>query len=607
MTQWEELLKRARTGDDQARNRLLEELRPRMLEQARRWLCGPCLANHQSDVLQSVIRKVLEQGINLPPTLARFLGWLGAMIHNRCMDVWNDEARKPRPLPFPEELKHEDNQTRDQLALLVWQGLQSLPERYRQVLEWAFYDRLSAVEIGRRMSPPISAGAVGVLKQHVADRLKMRAQFVQTPWDMLFKGLERDDIDLVFNGYGWTPQRGLEMNSTIPYGVVRLRLIVRKGEQGPGAIRDWDDLRRPGPNGKPRVGTLRASASEQYLLKQYADDVEIEALGADGTVGVLWMLKQKRLDASVQDEFTAGHYVKHDFPDELEIVGEPRDSPVSGMMVGFTRRDNPELRDRINEALLELMRDGTLKRIYLAYGVWHEGQEKLEDVARHWPPPEEATSADLGWYFWTLLKAAGMTVLLACVSMPGAMLLGLCIALGRVYGPTWLRAPLAVYVEVLRGTPLLLQLFAIYYLLPSAGIFLPAFWAGAIGLAINYSAYESENYRMGLLAVPRGQMEAALTLGMSRWTALRRIILPQACRTVVPAVTNDFIAMFKDTSVCSVIAVVELTGSYHRLLVDQPRLIVPLALLAALLYLMMSYPLALLARRFERRPQLVAA
>ena len=142
----------------------------------------------------------------------------------------------------------------------------------------------------------------------------------------------------------------------------------------------------------------------------------------------------------------------------------------------------------------------------------------------------------------------------------------------------------------------------LYFLLPEFGIFLPAFWAAVIGLAINYSAYESENYRAGILAVPRGQMEAALTLGMTRWTALRHIILPQALRTVVPSVTNDFIALFKDTAVCSVVAVVELTGQYQRLAVAQPQQIFTFALLAAALYLVMSYPLALLARRFERRP-----
>jgi polar amino acid transport system substrate-binding protein len=382
-----------------------------------------------------------------------------------------------------------------------------------------------------------------------------------------------------------------------------MRLIVRKGEGGSGAVRDWDDLRRLADGRKWKVGTLRGSNSEKYLRKHFADHVHIEALGADGTVGVLLALEKGRLDASVQDEFTARHYLKRDFP-KLEIVGEP---VMSSYVVAYTRRDNPALRDRINDALKDLLRSGKLKEIYQAYGVWNEEEEKLEDRWRTWPPRDEPVSEGLGRYTWLLIKAAGVTVLLACTAMPLAMLLGLLIALGRLYGPRWLRLPLAAYVEFLRGTPLLLQLFAIYYLLPDVGIYLPAFWAGVIGLAVNYSAYESEHYRAGLLAVPRGQLEAALTLSMSKWSALWRIILPQALRNVVPSSTNDFIALFKDTAVCSVVAVMELTGQYQRLLVDQPQMIVTFALVTGLLYLLMSYPLALLARRLERRPQLVAA
>jgi polar amino acid transport system substrate-binding protein len=128
-----------------------------------------------------------------------------------------------------------------------------------------------------------------------------------------------------------------------------------------------------------------------------------------------------------------------------------------------------------------------------------------------------------------------------------------------------------------------------------------AFWAGVLGLAINYSAYEAENYRAGLLAIPRGQMEAALSLGMSTPTALWRIIVPQAVRLVIPPVTNDFIALFKDTSVCSVIAVVELTSRYRSLMVNDPHYRLQLGLMTALLYLLMSYPLSLVARRLENR------
>jgi polar amino acid transport system substrate-binding protein len=179
--------------------------------------------------------------------------------------------------------------------------------------------------------------------------------------------------------------------------------------------------------------------------------------------------------------------------------------------------------------------------------------------------------------------------------MPLAMLLGLVIAIGRIYGPIPVRAVLTGYVELIRGTPLMLQLFVLFYLLK-----LPPWVAGIGGLAINYSAYEAEIYRAGLQAIPQGQMEAALALGMSRWMALRRVIIPQAVRIVIPPVTNDFIALFKDTSVCSVITLIELTKEYS-ILANGSGGAIELALAASFLYMMMSLPLSWFSRWSERR------
>jgi polar amino acid transport system substrate-binding protein len=485
------------------------------------------------------------------------------------------------------------------VGLLAWKAFRPAP-REEEVLLWGGDPSGGAPFVWEEPGEHSKLKGFEVeMMEQLRARLHVRTQFVPVSWDMLPQALKRGDIHVIFNGYGWNPQRGREMNATLPYAVLPTRLIVRKGEQ---KIRDWNDLSRPPPGGKWHVGTLRTSSSEKYLKDRFPDTVEVEA-PADGTTGVLLALDKGRLDAAAQDEFTTGYYLRNDFPG-LEPVGAPQ---VPDPVVAYVAHDNPALRDRINDALKDMKRDGTLKKIYQAYGVWNEDEENLEDLWRDWPPRDEPASVGLGRYAWLLLRAAGVTVLLACIAMPLAMLLGLLVALGRMYGPRWLGLLLTAYVEFLRGTPLLLQLFVIYYLLPEVGIYLPAFWAGVIGLAVNYSAYESEHYRAGLLAVPRGQLEAALTLGMSKWTALWRIVLPQALRIVVPSSTNDFIALFKDTAICSVIAVVELTGQYERLLVDQPGNIVTFAVMAGLLYLLMSYPLALLSRRLERRPQPVAA
>jgi polar amino acid transport system substrate-binding protein len=187
------------------------------------------------------------------------------------------------------------------------------------------------------------------------------------------------------------------------------------------------------------------------------------------------------------------------------------------------------------------------------------------------------------------------------LSFPLAILIGLLIAVGRLYGPAWLRPPLTFYVEFLRGTPVMLQLYFLFYFLSAQGVNIPAFWTGVIGLALNYSAYESEIYRAGLQAIPVGQLEAALALGMTRVQALRRIIVPQAFRIVIPPVINDFIALFKDTSVCSVVTLVELTKQFSILSRSEPKDIAWLMGMTALLYILMSYPTSLLARKVEER------
>jgi polar amino acid transport system substrate-binding protein len=223
-------------------------------------------------------------------------------------------------------------------------------------------------------------------------------------------------------------------------------------------------------------------------------------------------------------------------------------------------------------------------------------------------PAEESVTADTrkrGWrivkdYSGILIQSAGMTVVLSCLSFPLAILVGLTIAIGRLYGRQWLRLALTAYVEFLRGTPVMLQLYFIFFFLPEIGVKVPAFWTAILGLAINYSAYESEIYRAGLQAVPKGQMEAALSLGMSRVLALRRIIVPQAVRIVIPPVVNDFIALFKDTSVCSVVTIVELTKRFSVLSMST-QATVELMGMTAVLYLTMSYPMSIASRRIEKR------
>jgi polar amino acid transport system substrate-binding protein len=202
-------------------------------------------------------------------------------------------------------------------------------------------------------------------------------------------------------------------------------------------------------------------------------------------------------------------------------------------------------------------------------------------------------------YLPALLSAAVMTLVLSCVSMALAVCLGAVIAIGRVYGGRVTRALLTAYVEVIRGTPILLQLFVIYYGLASV-VRLPAFLAALLGLGLNYAAYESEIYRGALDGVPRGQLEAARVLGLSRWQTLRLVRAPQAFRFALAPTTNDFVAMLKDSSLVSVLTVMELTKQTQIFATNLGSWVIP-GVLCAALYLAMSLPLAHVARRLEAR------
>jgi polar amino acid transport system substrate-binding protein len=199
-----------------------------------------------------------------------------------------------------------------------------------------------------------------------------------------------------------------------------------------------------------------------------------------------------------------------------------------------------------------------------------------------------------------VLQGAPMTLLISVLGMAVAIALGLVLALANLYGPAPLSFLSKAFIEVFRGTPLLIQLYLIFYGLPNIGIRLSPIVAAVVGLGLNYAAYEAENYRAGIQSIARGQMEAALSLGMTRAQSLRYVIVPQALRLVIPPVTNDFIALFKDSSIVSVITMVELTKVYGQLASTYYDYI-GVGILTAAIYFLMGLPFVRLARWAENR------
>ena len=198
-----------------------------------------------------------------------------------------------------------------------------------------------------------------------------------------------------------------------------------------------------------------------------------------------------------------------------------------------------------------------------------------------------------------LLGGLLITVELTFVVITLSLVCGLLVALAGMSRLTPLRWLVKAYIEVIRGTPLLLQLIYVYYVLPEIGIRLDAFTAGVLALTLNYSAYISEVYRSGIQAIAKGQHDAAAALGMTRALSMRRIILPQAIRIVVPTLGNYFIGLFKDTALCSAVSIQELvfTAQVHAALNFQ---YFTLYTVVAAMYFVVSFPAARLVGYLER-------
>jgi polar amino acid transport system substrate-binding protein len=429
-------------------------------------------------------------------------------------------------------------------------------------------------------------------EKEIADRLAAvmgrRAEFVPSDWETLVSALERNSFDVIVNGLEPTADRLKQIQFSKPYYIFQLALTVRKDEQ---QIHSLADCR------KRVVGTLGNTAASRLLekegvpLKGYADPV---AAYRD--------LELKRIDAVLMDVPAEVFYVSQSTT--LKRAGEPffRGTYNIGL-----RKGDDALKAEVDAAIDKIISDGSLEQILRKWGLWNDAQVELHRQITSGQQVEtqsELTSSTFNWReaLWRLARAAVVTVLIAFGSMIIAVILGMPLAMGQSKGPRWLQWLCTVYIEFFRGTPVLVQLLFLYFGLPTIGLAMPGWLTALVGLGLNYAAYESQVYRAALEAIPRGQWEAAYLLGMNPLLAFRRIILPQAFRIALPPMTNDFVSLFKDTSVAYAISVWELATAYRELANASGQFLL-LGVAVSVFYLAMSLPMAHLARRLERKLQ----
>jgi polar amino acid transport system permease protein len=207
---------------------------------------------------------------------------------------------------------------------------------------------------------------------------------------------------------------------------------------------------------------------------------------------------------------------------------------------------------------------------------------------------------DAAEFLPVLLQGVKLTIVVALGSLVFSTLLGLVWALMRVSNLPWLVKISAGFINLLRGIPIIVLLFYIYFVMPDVGIALTALQAAIIGLGIAYSAYHAENFRAAIQAIDHGQIEAAMSMGMGWWLTMRRVILPQAFKIVLPPYGNIMIMMLKDSSQASIITVAELSLQGKLIAVSTFKNATVFNLVA-LLYLIMCVPLILIVRHFEKR------
>jgi cystine transport system substrate-binding protein len=420
----------------------------------------------------------------------------------------------------------------------------------------------------------------------IAREAGWRLEFVETQWDAIFPALDASRIDVIANQVSVNDERkaryGLSETYTYSHGVI----VRRKGDD---SIRTLADLK-----GK----TTAQSATSNWA--QVARDAGAKVEAVEGFAQAAALLAQGRVDAIVNDNIAVLDYLASTGSDEVEIAGDAGEE-VSEQVLAF-RQSDTRLLDQANKAITALRSDGTLRNISEKYfkadvSVQSGGGDADLSGGRGARSTWEILR-DTAWpMFVGLVK---VTIPLTALSFAIGLVLALLVALARISSYRVLSGLARGFISIIRGTPLLLQLFIVFYGLPQAGLKFDPFTAAVIAFSLNVAGYAAEVVRSAILAVPKGQFEAAATIGLDYRQTLRRIILPQAARTAVPPLSNTLLSLLKDTSLGSVVLLTELFRE-SQLAAAESNQFLALYAFAGLYYWVICVALSAGQKRLESR------
>ncbi|BBY19066.1 ABC transporter permease subunit [Mycolicibacterium litorale] len=371
----------------------------------------------------------------------------------------------------------------------------------------------------------------------VGAKIGVPVEFVETPWDSMFAALEAGRFDVVANEVTINAERKAKYDLSQPYSVGEGVIVTRADND---SITSLDDL-------KGKVAAENATSNWSEVARKAGARVE----AVEGFTQAITLLNQGRVDVVVNDSIAVYAYLAETGDTSVKIAGTVGEKSEQG----FAARKDSGLLPELNRALDELRADGTLATI---------SQKYLNANASGAPAAAETAAPRSTWQLildnlWPLARAAlTMTIPLTVISFAIGLVIALGVALARLSSNAALSGVARFYISIIRGTPLLVQLFIVFFALPEFGVRIDPFPAAVIAFSLNVGGYAAEIIRSAILSIPKGQWEAAETIGMTYATSLRRIVLPQAARVAVPPLSNTLISLVKDTSLASTILVTEL-------------------------------------------------
>jgi len=440
------------------------------------------------------------------------------------------------------------------------------------------------------------------IARQLAEEMGYQPILVQTDWAAIQAGLQAGKYDLICGSMAITPQRLEKMYFSLPYYVSGAQIFARR------------DLKRLTGS---RIGVTEDSTYSRYIKQHPEQFPEVSIVTFGSEAEIVAAMNTDKLDAFVSDRIVGGFYVKKGAAGDIVSRGDLLYREAVGIAA---RKDSPALIRQVNQALLALAQNGSYEKIYrkwvgsapdltILFAAWG-------NYARHIPSPETFAEktfnekrpgfADNVVAMLPLLaKGAWLTLLLSGITGLAALGTGALIGVAAVSRHSFMRKGANIFIWVVRGTPLLVQLFMSYFVLATLINQLlgfeavGAFGAALIALIVNTTAYNAETLRGGIGAVDRGQWDAAAAIGMTRGKILRRIILPQAFRDVLPSLGNNLVVLIKDTSLVGAITLIELTYVARNIVFQTGQAFLPF-LCAAGFYLTIISSITIGVRTWEK-------